>query len=220
MRVFSDRHEAGERLAQACAEKLKDQDESLLILAIPRGGIILGYELARCLAGELDVIIPRKIGAPNHPELAVGAVTENGTLLVNEDVVAQGAVSREFIEAEASRQVQEVQRRGEIYRQGRKRPAITGRTVIVVDDGIVTGFTMQAALKSVREESPGRLVVAVPVAPADSLIPLKEWVDDLICLATPSPFYAVGQWYNDFTQVSDEEVLRILDQVHQSLDSH
>ena len=213
MRTFSHRHEAGKRLADEYARRCEVRDEDLLILAIPRGGVVIGYEMVRRLKGELDVIIPRKIGAPYQPELAVGAVTENGTLLVNEEMVSQGTATREYIEAEAQRQLQEVQRRGQLYRQGRQRASMAGRTVIVVDDGIATGFTMQAALKSVREEGPKHLLVAVPVAPSQSLEPLREWADDVICLHTPSLFYAVGQWYEDFAQVEDEDVLRLLNEV-------
>ena len=200
---FEDRQDAGQRLAT----ELEDyRGKNAIVVALPRGGVVVGYEIARHLGLPLDVIITRKIGAPGNPEYAIGAVAENGEAVVNEREIDAYGISRRYVEAETARQREEIERRVQLYRQGRRLPDLKGKIAIVVDDGIATGFTMFAAVKAVKAEGPAAVVVAVPVAAPSSLHTLKSEVDRLVYLAAPSPFWAVGMFYRDFAQVSDEEV--------------
>jgi putative phosphoribosyl transferase len=207
--MFSDRKEAGRQLARRL---LKYREEEPVVLALPRGGVPVGFEIARALAAPLDVILVRKIGAPGQPELAVGAVVDGARpeAVVNEAIVAALAVSPEYIESETKRQLAEIERRRSAYTADRSRIDPAGKTAIVVDDGIATGATVRAALVAVRRARPGRLVLAIPVAPPDTVATLREEVDELVCLMQPSPFGAVGTYYADFQQVSDERVVRLL----------
>jgi len=205
--LLYDRQEAGEKLAARCEGY---RDARPLVLAIPRGGVVVGAALASALGGDLDVVVARKIGAPHHPEFAIGAVTETGTLLLEEDSVARLHVSRDYIRTEADSQRREIERRTRYYRQGRPRMGAGGRVTLVVDDGIATGLTVRAALKSIAHENPSRLVLAVPVAPPEVIRAMRVLVDELVCLHTPDPFYAVAQWYHDFEQTSDAEVMALL----------
>lgn len=206
--LFKDRQDAGKKLAAALSHHSSAHP---LILAIPRGGVVVGAVLAEALRGELEVIVPRKIGAPSNPELAIGAVTEDGTTIVDDRLIMYLAVPASHIDIESERQQREVQRRARLYRQGRPRKEALGRTVIVVDDGIATGLTVKAALQSVIGESPRHLILAVPVAPPEALEELAALVDELCCLMTPRHFHAVGQWYRDFAQTDDEQVVRLLE---------
>ena len=206
--IFADRADAGRRLAQRLrAMNLADP----VVLALPRGGVPVGYEIARELKAPLDVLLVRKIGAPGHEEFALGAVVEAETPIVvlNEGVAAR---FKPHIEAVAAEQTQEIERRRRAYRGGRPLLAVAGRTAIVVDDGIATGATFRAALEAMKQLHAAKVVAAIPVAPNDSLQPIEALADEVVCLATPEPFYAVGLHYGDFSQTSDDEVVALLHQ--------
>lgn len=182
----------------------------LLILAIPRGGVVVGAEVAAALAAPLDIVIPRKIAAPFNDELAVGAVTEDGTILTDRRLIARLDIAEDHVEAEARRQLAEIRRRMDLYRGPRPLPEVAGKTVILVDDGIATGYTVRAALQSLRQRCPARLILAVPVAPPGALQELGSLADQTVCLESPEFFMAVGQFYEDFYQTSDDEVIGLL----------
>ena len=206
---FADRPHAGRRLA-AALDQFRGQDA--VVLALPRGGVPVAFEVAKALTAPLDVLIVRKIGAPGHQELGLGAVVEgrDPQIVLNEEVVRLVAPPAGYIEAETVRQLAEIERRRRRYVGDRAPAPIAGTVAIVVDDGIATGGTMKAALRGVRRHGPARLVLAVPVAPADSLVALGAECDEIVCLATPEPFYAVGGHYRDFTQTEDDEVVALL----------
>jgi len=204
---FENRKDAGEKLSRVL-QKYKNEDT--VILGIPRGGVVLAAEVAKNLGTPFDVIIPRKIGAPHNPEVAIGAVTQDGTVIKDEAMVQLLGISDNQIEILANKVAGEISRRVNAYRGGRPGLELAGKTVIVVDDGIATGFTVQAALKSVRNMDPRRLVLAVPVMPADTVRLLRDKVDELVYLHAPELFYAVGQFYMEFDQVSDQEVIELL----------
>lgn len=207
--IFRDRKEAGGRLA---AELRRRAPPRPVVLALPRGGVPVAFEVARELAAPLDLVLVRKIGAPWQPELAVAAVVdgESMDLVVNEDVLAALGLSEEYVRSEARREVEEIERRRQAYLGGRASVPVAGRTAIVVDDGIATGATMRVALRAVRRRQPTRLVLAVPVAPPETIEALRQEVDEIVCLSTPSPFGAIGAFYADFRQVSDDEVRTLL----------
>jgi predicted phosphoribosyltransferase/dienelactone hydrolase len=206
---FADRIEAGRHLAHAL---LHLKDKKPIVLALPRGGVPVAFEIAQALDAPLDVALVRKVGAPGQPELGIGAVVDgaNPQLVLNEDVMEIVRPSRSYVDAEAERQLAEIERRRGLYRHGRAPLSIQGRTVIVVDDGIATGGTMKAVLSALRQSKPEHLVLAVPVAPSDTIATLSDLADEVICLATPEPFHAVGMHYRDFTQTSDSEVVDLL----------
>lgn len=207
---FTDRRQAGQELAKALRRFRADDP---LILALPRGGVPVAFEVARALGAELDVILVRKIGAPGHSEYGIGAVVEGRQpqLVLNEEVVRMVGASPAYIEAEKARQVEEIERRRDVYRHGQAPVSVAGRTVIVVDDGIATGGTMKAVLQALAQAGAGHIVLAVPVAPADTLAELSALADDTLCLATPEPFRAVGLHYRDFDQTTDDEVVTLLE---------
>lgn len=207
---FRNRREAGQHLAQAV---LHLKDTNPVVLALPRGGVPVGFEVAQALGAEFDVLLVRKIGAPGHEELGIGAIVDgaNPQIVLNDEIVRMTGATPAYIDAEAARQLAELERRRKAYRGGANPVELKGRTVIVVDDGIATGGTVKAALQGLRLASPARLVLAVPVAPAESLAALRTLCDELICLMSPSPFYAVGAHYLDFSQTSDEEVIQLLE---------
>jgi len=206
--MFADRAEAGRRLAEALAY-LKDRPD-VVVKAIPRGGVVVGAEVAERLSAELDVVIPRKLGAPGNPELAIGAVAGDGTIVLNEDAVRALGVDEAYIKREAASQREEIERRTARFLGGRGARPVEGKTVVVVDDGLATGSTALAAARALRAEKPARLILAVPVAPADTVERFKGEVDEIVVLEKPSFFYAVGQFYEDFAQTSDEEVIEFL----------
>jgi putative phosphoribosyl transferase len=209
MNGFSNRIAAGQALAKALVEKGYPDP---VVLALPRGGVPVGLEVARTLGAPLDLVMVRKIGAPFQPELAAAAVVngEHPELVVNEDIAAHAGLSRKELDRLADVQLREIKRRREIYLKDRAQVPVEGRTAIIVDDGIATGATVRAALKAVRRRRPAKLVLAVPVAPADTLDAIRSDVDEIVCIETPEFFYAIGAHYIDFGQVSDEEVERLL----------
>jgi putative phosphoribosyl transferase len=209
-RVFRDRDEAGRLLAARLAGYADRPD--VLVLALPRGGVPIGYEVARALHIPLDVFIVRKLGVPGHEEFAMGAVASGGVRVINDQVVKALRIPDYVIDAVAQWEQQEVERRERLYRGNRPPPDVHGKTVILVDDGLATGSTMLAAVEALRRLGPARIIVAVPVASPDTCELLKEKVDEVVCAVTPEPFYAVGLWYEDFSQVSDEEVRELLQQ--------
>ncbi len=212
MAYFADRVDAGKRLASVLAD-FKDKDA--IVLAIPRGGVVLGFEIAKAVNLPLDVIIPRKIGAPDNPELAIGAMTEDGTTILDNNLVAYLDVSDEYIKEESKRQKVEIERRLKMYRQNEPYPNLKNRHVIIVDDGIATGSTMKAALASVKNRGAKTVTIAVPVGPPSTIEELKKQADKVVCLYTPEYFQAIGQFYEDFNQTTDEEVIQLLRQSRQ-----
>jgi putative phosphoribosyl transferase len=212
--LFRDRRDAGRRLADTLVHY---KNERLVVFALPRGGVPVGFEVAKTLAAPLEVLLVRKIGAPGQAELGLGAIVDGADpqLVLNEDVIRTVQPRPGYIEAEKQRQLTELERRRRRYVGNRPAISVEGRTAIVVDDGIATGGTVRAALRGLSRLRPARLVLAVPVAPADSLRELALECDHVVCLATPEPFFAVGQHYHDFTQTEDEEVIRLLDEGRQ-----
>jgi predicted phosphoribosyltransferase len=208
-RRYRDRADAGRVLAQSL-ERYAGRD-GLLVLALPRGGVPVGYEVARALRAPLDVFLVRKLGVPGHEELAMGAIASGSVRVLNADVVEHLHIPDAVIDAVAEREQEELERRAREYRGDRPPPDVRGRTVILVDDGLATGSSMRAAAAALREQQPARLVVAVPVAAAATCHEFKGEVDDVLCALTPEPFYAVGVWYEDFSQTTDEEVRQLLD---------
>ncbi len=207
--VFSTREAAGQRLAQRL---LSYASPETVVLGIPRGGLPVAREVAKALHAPLDIIVVRKLGAPGQPELGIGAVVDGDhpRAIFNQEVLEHLGVSDDYIDGEIKRQLKEVKRREESYRQGRAKVPLEGKTVIVVDDGIATGSSTRAALRGVRRHKPKRIILAVPVAPSETVEALRSEADEIVCLETPENFYAVGQFYRDFHQVSDEEVKSIL----------
>jgi predicted phosphoribosyltransferase len=205
---FRDRYDAGRRLAAALGSYAGRDD--VLVLALPRGGVPVGYEVARALGAPLDVMQVRKLGVPGREELAMGAIASGGVRILSEDVVQALSIPERVIATVAAVEEQELDRRERIYREGRPFPEVRGRTVILVDDGLATGSTMRAAAAALRAQGAGWLVAAVPVAPKETCDALRDLVDEVICAVTPEPFLAVGEWYEDFTQTSDADVRDLL----------
>jgi putative phosphoribosyl transferase len=208
--LFRDRTEAGRQLAARLAQYADRPD--VLVLALPRGGVPVGYEVARALHVPMDVFIVRKLGVPGHEELAMGAVASGGVRVLNDQVVRGLGIPDYVIDAVAGWEQQELERRERLYRGQRPPPDVRGKTVILVDDGLATGSTMLAAVRALRLLGPARVVVAVPVASPDTCELLKSEVDEVVCAVTPDPFYAVGLWYRNFSQTTDEEVRELLEQ--------
>jgi putative phosphoribosyl transferase len=205
--LFRDRREAGQRLAAQLGEFA---DRDALILALPRGGVPVGFEVAQSLDAPLDVFVVRKLGVPGQEQLAMGAIASGGVRVVNPDVIRNFGISPQEIDEVAAREAQELQRREKEYRGERRRAEVEGRTVILVDDGLATGATMRAAVVALRQERPRQIVAAMPVAPASACAEIARETDRVVCLHTPQKFVCVGQWYEDFSETSDEEVRTLL----------
>ena len=204
---FRDRRDAGRRLAeQVCSLGLDEP----FVLALPRGGVPVGAEVAKALNAPLDVFIVRKLGVPGHEELAMGAIASGGVRVLNRDVLDYARVTQQQLDAVAAREERELTRREAEYRGNRAPLDVRGRTVIIVDDGLATGSTMRAAVQALRAMKPKRVIVAVPVGAAQTCEDLREIADEIVCLRTPEPFEAVGLWYDDFTQTTDAEVHALL----------
>lgn len=213
--IFQNREEAGRQLAGRL-QKYREVPGGV-ILALPRGGVAVGYQLSIALHLPLDVFITRKIGSPENPEYALGAVTETGSIYLNPDAVAEFRLSHDDIKDIVDFQRREITRRQQLYRQGRHPLPLKDRVAIVVDDGIATGATFFASVEAIRQQRPKRLVAAVPVGPADTIVKARSLVDELVVLAMPEPFWAVGNHYVDFTQVEDRDVLEYLNLADESL---
>lgn len=209
-RAFANRREAGVELASNL-RKYADRND-VVVLALPRGGVPVAFEVAEALNAPLDVFLVRKLGLPGHPELAMGAIASGGIRVLNDDVVNWYGVPDRAIEAVARDEQAELERREREYRQGRPLVDLRGKTVILVDDGLATGSTMKAAVQAVRRLSPAQVIVAVPVGSPSSCGELSDIADETVCARTPEPFSAVGQWYYDFAQTTDEEVGQLLEE--------
>ncbi len=208
-RPFADRRAAGRALAKALAAR---HLTAPVVLALPRGGVPVAAEIASALGAPLDIVLVRKIGVPLQRELAVAAVVDGGEpeVVVNEDVAELAGITAEYVGASVKQELEEIERRRKAYLQGRARVPLEGRTVILVDDGIATGASVRAALRGLRRKAPKALILAVPVAPAETIEALRNEVDAIVCLRMPDPFFAIGMHYADFRQVNDEEVIRLL----------
>jgi putative phosphoribosyl transferase len=208
--IFRDRTDAGRRLA---TELVRFRDRDPVVLALVRGGVPVAYEVALALAAPLDIVLVRKIGAPFQPELALGAVVDGETpeTVTNDALIREIGIEPSYIAEAAKRELAEIERRRVLYLKGRRRPALAGTTAIVVDDGIATGATTRAALHAARRKEPARLVLAVPVAPPETIAELAPEADEIVCLAQPPLFGAIGAFYDDFRQVSDRAVIDLLD---------
>jgi predicted phosphoribosyltransferase len=216
---FLDRHDAGRQLASRLLEYAGQPD--VLVLALPRGGVPVAFEVAQALDAPMDVFLVRKLGLPSHPEFAMGAIATGGVRVLDDEVIRASGVTRGEIEEVTARERRELERRDRDYRGDRPPPAIEGKTAILVDDGLATGASMRAAVEALRAERPARAVVAVPVAPEETCEMLRGEADDVVCAATPEPFYAVGLWYEDFEQTTDAEVRELLARAaHEPDDAH
>lgn len=207
-RPFHDRHDAGRRLAQTLSRFGGRSD--VIVLALPRGGIPVGYEVAQALRAPLEVFVVRKLGVPWHEELAMGAIASGGARVLNDEVIRMHGITEAQLDAVAEQEMIELERRERQYRGSRPFPSLRGKTVILVDDGLATGATMRAAVEALRGEEPAQIIVAVPVAPRETCDAFENVADEIICAATPEPFYGVGQWYENFNQTTDDEVNDLL----------
>src|SRR5438309_5828033 len=206
--IYRDRIDAGKQLASRLADYANRDD--VLVLALPRGGVPVSYEVAKTLRASLDIFLVGKLGVPGHEELAMGAIATGGVRVLNDDVVDYLRIPGEVIDAVAMDELRELERRERAYRGDRSEPNVRGKTIILVDDGLATGSTMRAAASALRQQNPARLVVAVPVSALQTCNEYRMGVDEIICASTPEPFMGVGQWYLDFSQTTDEEVRELL----------
>jgi putative phosphoribosyl transferase len=214
---FENRLQAGDLLADHLGAYMRQADA--IVLALPRGGVPVGFALVKKLEIPLDIMLVRKLGVPGREEYAMGAIASGGLCVLKTEVLETFDIPAEVIEAVAERERREIERREKLYRAGRRPPQLEGKTVIVVDDGLATGATMLAATKALRKEHPAKVIIAVPVAASESCRELAEQVDEIICLNVPEPFYAVGSWYEDFTQTTDAEVVQLLAEAEHALNA-
>ena len=205
--IFRDRKDSGTRLAQELKEL---KGKNAIVLAIPRGGVPVAMEVAKYLGCEMDLIITRKVGAPGNPEFAIGSVTQDGELITDREFATSYGVGERYLVEESKRQADIIKERLRRFRGDRPYPSLKDRIVVVVDDGIATGYTIRAAVQSIRRKNPAKLILAVPVAPQETIEELSKEVDQVVCLSTPEIFYAIGEFYENFEQVEDEEVVRML----------
>jgi len=206
--MFTDRRDAGVQLAGKLTHY--KGHEGVLILALPRGGVVTGFAIARVINAPLDILIVRKMGYPGNEELAIGAISETGTVILNERIISTSGIPTKYIEDEITKQKEEIVRRTRLYRAGKSLEKLEGKTIILVDDGVATGATMKAAIATLKMEKIGRLVVSIPVSPIQTAEELRMMADEFIYLNIPEDFKAVGNYYHDFSQVSDDEVVKIL----------
>ena len=206
--LFHDRADAGRQLAARLSEYANRED--VLVLALPRGGVPVAFEVAQALHAPLDVFVVRKLGVPGQEELAMGAVATGGAVLLNPEVVQYLDITDAELKGVIAAERQELERRNHLYRDDRPQPDVKGKTVILVDDGLATGASMRVACAALRQLGPARLVVAVPLAPAEACAEMRAEADEVVCAVTPEPFYGVGMWYEDFTQTTDAQVRDLL----------
>ncbi|HET9484332.1 MAG TPA: phosphoribosyltransferase [Xanthomonadales bacterium] len=216
--IFRDRRDAGRRLAGELARYRGRED--VIVLALPRGGVPVGYEVAQALDVPLDVFLVRKLGVPGHEELAMGAIASGGVRVVNREVVTQLEIADRTLDAVAASEQQELERRERAFRGDRPAPVVRDHTIILVDDGLATGSTMRAAIAALKAQGPRRIVVAIPVAAPNTCQDLRREVDEVVCPMIPRDFRGVGQWYDDFEQTRDDEVVSLLDAARQRVASH
>jgi len=207
--IFRDRIEAGQVLAQRLKGVIRDSNP--IVLALPRGGVPVGFEVAKALHSDLDIFLVRKLGVPGHEELAIGAIASGGIRVLNQTLIRELGLTSLVIDSITARERREIERRERLYREDRPSIAVGGRAVILVDDGLATGATMLAAARALRIQRPKRIIVAVPVASREACDEFRRHVDETVCAETPEPFYSVGSWYEDFSQTSDAEVRELLE---------
>ncbi|ACZ41771.1 phosphoribosyltransferase [Thermobaculum terrenum ATCC BAA-798] len=215
--MFRNRSEAGRKLAEKLS--LYKGQGDVVVLALPRGGVPVGYEIATYLGVPMDVLVARKLGAPGQPELGIGAIAPGGIRVLDDRLIRLLGVSKEYIEKVSQEEAQELQRRTQEYRDGRPDIPLEGKTVIIVDDGLATGVTARAAVESVRRRNPKKIILAIPVCASQAIPFMRSLVDELVCLLTPSELGAVGLWYSDFRQISDEEVKRLIESTQEQAQS-
>ena len=215
MTIFTDRTDAGRQLANALGEYA--DTGNVVVLALPRGGVPVAYEVAKALHTPLDVMVVRKLGVPGHEELAMGAIASGNIRVINEDIVRYLNISQQGIDEVAESERLELERRERLYRGEKATCEVRGKTIILVDDGIATGATMRAAIGAIKLQQPAHLVVAVPTSALDTYNTISREVDRMICLSTPEPYIAVGRWYRNFSQTSDEEVTRLLEKASEKM---
>jgi len=215
MTIFTDRTDAGRQLANALGEYA--DTGNVVVLALPRGGVPVAYEVAKALHTPLDVMVVRKLGVPGHEELAMGAIASGNIRVINKDIVGYLNISQQGIDEVAESERLELERRERLYRGEKATCEVRGKTIILVDDGIATGATMRAAIGAIKLQQPAHLVVAVPTSALDTYNTISREVDRMICLSTPEPYIAVGRWYRNFSQTSDEEVTRLLEKASEKM---
>ena len=215
MALFRDRRDAGRKLAKKLLAYANRSD--VVVLALPRGGVPVAYEVALALKAPVDIFTVRKLGLPGHEELAMGAIATGGARVINQDIVRTFNIPQGMIEAVAKRELQELERRERIFRGDRPMRDVYNKTVILIDDGLATGASMHAAIMGLRAKNPARIIAAVPTAALETCEAFKQLVDEMICATTPEPFYGVSRWYEDFSQTTDEEVQSLLQEASQQI---